>query len=129
MEKIKIISDHEIILFGQKFMSKKDGWYYPLDEEGKYTKRIDKKEVLRDIKQYLNALDKVGETKDIQSIRLSARTAAFALFNNELNIRTKFICKDKWVECSTQLNGHPHVVRIYPEVEEGIYEEGDELLT
>lgn len=131
MVQIKVVSDHEVILFGQKFMSKQDGWYYPLDKEGQFMKRIDKKEMLKDIKQYLTALDKVGQIQNIDSIRLSSRTVAFALFNNELDIKSNFLCKKEWIECNAQLNGHPHIIRIYPNevIKEGIYEEGDELLT
>lgn len=127
-QKFELITPTEVIIFGQKFMSKKEGWYYPTDPEGKYFNRIDKKEVLRDIKQHLHALDKVGQTNIIGHIRISAKTAAFALFSGELNIRAQFTCKGKWVECETVLNGHPHPIRIYSETEEGIFTRGNQSL-
>lgn len=128
-KKLEIVTVNEIIIFGQKFMSKSNGWYYPLDEEGKFTKRVDKKkEVLKEIKNGLDTLDKFGQRKDVKSIRLSAKTAAFALFSGELDRKAEFTSKGKWVECTTKLNGHPHPVRIYPQVEEGIYAIKDEKI-
>lgn len=128
--KFELITPTEVIIFGKKFMSKKEGWYYPTDSEGKYFNRVDKKEVLRNIKQHLHALDKVGQTNIIGHIRLSSRTAAFALFNGELDRKANFVCKGKWVECTTTLNGHPrpHLIRIYPEIEEGIFTRGNQQL-